>query len=156
MPLIATPHNDGNDILKDKLYSIITKFALVDVEDEVYFVDDLTAVFFDADGFLCLLLDIPIEIDFTKLNQSVQILTNEDVIVATVETPQVVFAKNIGGSQLIKIEISGKVARVFFKKDDYLTLLELEEIHCVTDIQLAAGIISNFNFRIKKTIEESL
>ena len=126
--LTAVPHEEGIDILKQKLYEKIKKFALVDDNKKVYFTGNIHSVFFDTNGVLTATLLVPKEEHLTHWNKWVRLVTDDDKIVADVETPPLQFVKGVGGEQVVKITVSGQAGEVIFKTDEYVTTAEIEPL----------------------------
>ncbi len=124
--LIAVPHSEGLQILKDELFGKIKKFSLVDDQNVVYYSGDIHSVFFDGNGVLTATLLVPKEDHFTHWNKWVRVISDDNKIIANVETPSIQFVKGVGGEQIIKLTVSGEAGNVIFKSDDYLTDAELE------------------------------
>lgn len=127
--LIAVPNNEGVELLKQELYEKITKFALADENGEIYFTDTVHAIYFDNDGVLTVSALIPKDEHFTVWNKWVKLLSDEDKVIADIETPAIQFVKGVGGEQTIKLTVSGQAGEVVFKKDEYLTLGEMNGLY---------------------------
>ncbi len=129
--LIAVPHEDGLQLLKDKLFNDITKFSLVDDENNVYYSADIHSVFFDINGVLTASIIIPKDENFTSFNTGILLQTAQDVIVCTVPTQPIMFVHGIGGEQEVKIAVSGEASQIVFKKDEYITPAEANNIFII-------------------------
>jgi hypothetical protein len=127
--LTAIPNEEGVELLKEELYNRIEKFALVDDSGETYFTDTVHAIFFDTNGVLTISALIPKEEHFTRWNKWVKILSDDNKIIAEIETPAIQFVKGVGGEQTIKLTVSGQAGEVVFKKDEYLTFGELDGLY---------------------------
>lgn len=130
--LTAAPHKDGVDLLKQGLFEEIKKFALVDDNEEVYYTDAVHAVYFDTDGVLTISALIPKDKHFDKWNKWVRVLSIDDKIIAEIETPAIQFVKGVGGEQTIKLTVGGQAGEVVFKKDEYLTIGEMNGLYIST------------------------
>jgi len=126
--LIATPHEEGLQILKDELFERIRKFSLVDEDDVVYYTNALHSTYFDGDGVLTLVAIVPKNEHFTSWNKAVRILSDDDLIIADVATPAIQFVMGVGGEQIIKLTVSGEAGVVNFKADEYITPTEAEDL----------------------------
>ena len=126
--LTAVPNEQGIEILKQKLYDKIKKFALVDDKGKVYFTGNIHSVFFDTNGVLTTTLVVPKEEHLTHWNKWVRIVTDDDKIVADVQTPPLQLVKGVGGEQVVKITVSGQAGEVVFKTDEYVTSSEIETL----------------------------
>jgi len=122
----AVPHADGIQILKDELYEEITKFQLLGDNGAKYYEADIHSIRFDTNGILTASCIVPKEEHFTTWNKWVRILSDDDKIIADVETPPIQWVKGVGGEQEIKLTVSGEAGEVVFKKDEYVTDGELE------------------------------
>ena len=127
--LIAPPHEEGVEILKNQLYKEIKKFSLVDDKGEVYFTDDVNSVYFDNNGVLVVSALIPVDKHFEKWNSAIRVLTIDGKIVVEFETQPIQFVKGVGGEQTLKITVSGKAGEIVFKKTDYITKGELNGLY---------------------------
>ena len=130
--LTAVPNEEGVEILKQELYDKIKKFALVDDSGEIYFTDTVHAIYFDSDGVLTVSALIPKEEHFDRWNKSIQILSDDDKVIADIQTPAIQFVKGVGGEQTVKLTVSGKAGDVVFKKDDYVTAGEMSGLYMST------------------------
>jgi hypothetical protein len=126
--LVALPHKDGIQLLNDKLFKDITKFSLVDDNGDIYFTQDIHSVYFDTNGILTASIIIPKEDNFTSWNSAILLKTDSDVTICTVPTEPIKFVTGIGGEQEVKITISGEVSTIVFKKDEYITMSEANNI----------------------------
>jgi len=129
--LVALPHEDGIQLLNDKLFNDITKFSLVDDNSEVYFTADIHSVYFDVNGILTASIIIPKEDNFTSWNSAILLQTADDVTICTVPTEPIKFVTGIGGEQEVKITISGEASTIVFKKDEYITPSEATNIFII-------------------------
>jgi len=150
--LTAVPNEDGVAILKQELFSKIKKFALVDDSEEIYFTDTVHAIYFDSDGVLTVSALIPKEEHFEKWNKSIQILTDDDKVIADIETPAIQFVKGVGGEQTVKLTVSGKAREVVFKKDDYVTAGEFDGLYLPIVASLTNRINELENILIKNGV----
>lgn len=126
--LIATPHEEGLQILKDELFERIQKFSLVDEDDVVYYTNALHSTYFDGDGVLTLVAIVPKNEHFAHWNKAVRILSDDDLIIADVATPAIQFVMGVGGEQIIKLTVSGEAGVINFKADEYITPTEAEDL----------------------------
>jgi len=126
--LIATPNEEGLQILKDELFGKIQKFSLVDDTDTVYYTSTIHSSYFDDDGVLTVVVIIPKDEHFTKWNKAVRILSDDDLIIADVATPAIQFVMGVGGEQIIKLTVSGEAGVINFKADEYITPTEAQDL----------------------------
>jgi hypothetical protein len=128
--LEALPHPSGLKILKDKLYEKLEHgiFELIDSLDDVYYTDNVHRIYFDSYGVLTITFVIPKDKHFEVWSKKVRILANDGTIITEVNTPEIQFVTGVGGEQIIKLAVSGQAGEVVFKKDEYLTFSEVEEL----------------------------
>lgn len=150
--LVALPNAEGVDLLKQELYSKISKFALVDDDGETYYTNTVHAIYFDSDGVLTISALIPKDEHFTKWNKWVKILSDDEKVIADIETPAIQFVKGVGGEQTIKLTVSGEAGEVVFKKDEYLTIGEMNGLYISTVEALTTKVFQLENKLIEKGI----
>jgi hypothetical protein len=150
--LIAVPHEDGLQLLKDKLFNEITKFSLVDDESNIYFSADIHSVYFDINGVLTASIIIPKDENFTSFNTAVLLQTADDVTVCIVPTQPIMFVHGIGGEQEVKIAVSGETSQIVFKKDEYITPAEANNIFIIPLIANTAHTLFLQNILIEKGV----
>jgi hypothetical protein len=150
--LMAVPNSEGVELLKKEFFEKITKFALADENGEIYFTDTVHSIYFDSDGVLTVSALIPKEEHFTVWNKWVKLLSDEDKVIADIETPAIQFVKGVGGEQTVKLTVGGKAGEVVFKKDEYLTLGELNGLYISTIKALTTKVFQLENKLIKKGI----
>ena len=126
--LIATPHEEGLQILKDELFEKIQKFSLVDDTGTVYYTNAIHSSYFDPDGVLTIIVLVPKDEHFTNWNKAVRILSDDDLIIADVATPAIQFVMGVGGEQVIKLTVSGEAGVINFKADEYITPAEAQDL----------------------------
>ena len=124
---VPTPH--GLALLKQQLYNKIKYFSLIDAQNKRYYTAEVHSVFFDSAGVLSVVFLIPKEQNFTYWNKYVEILDDKKQSIIKYETPQIQFVYGVGGEQIAKLPLSGKAENIVFKKDDYLTQNEFEDIY---------------------------
>ena len=129
MSLIGVPTKEAIALLKEELFEKITKFRLLDEEENAYFEDEIKKLFFDENGVLTAICEIPLEENFTKWNKYLEVIADDGVVITKIETPLIQFVKNIGGAFEVKIGVSGKSAEIIYKKDDYLTDAEFRSFY---------------------------
>jgi hypothetical protein len=132
--LVAIPHEDGLKILNDKLFEKIQKFSLIDDKGKVYYQASIHTTYFDADSVLTVVCIVPKEENFTNWNKHLRILTDDDIIIADIQTPAIQFVTGVGGEQVIKLTVSGEASTVVFKKDEYITISEADELLIETEV----------------------
>jgi len=153
--LEALPHADGLQILKDKLYEKLEhgRFELVDSFDDVYHTDEVHRIYFDSDGVLTVTFLIPKDEHFEKWSKKVRILANDGTIIAEVNTPEIQFVTGVGGEQVIKLAVAGEAGEIIFKKDDYLTETEAQEILLVPIIAGEVLSVQAMRYAIEEEIQ---
>jgi len=150
--LTATPNEEGVEILKQGLFEKIKKFELVDDNNESYYVATVHSVYFDSNGVLTISALVPKDKHFDKWNKWINILTDDNKIIANIETPAIQFVMNVGGEQTIKLTVSGSAGEVIFKKDDYMTTGEYEGLVLPTIEALTTKVFNLETTLIKKGI----
>ena len=126
--LVTVPHEEGLSILEDELYERIQRFELIDSDDNVYYESSIHASYFDGDGVLTVTLIIPKENHFTVWNKAVRIKSDDGLIIADILTPAIQFVKGVGGTQEVKLAVSGEAGVINFKADEYITVIEANEL----------------------------
>jgi hypothetical protein len=129
--LVGIPHKEGLEILKNELFERIRKFELLNDKKQPYYAGNLHSVFFDSNGVLTAIAVIPVEEHFTEWNKWVRVRADTGEIICEIETPAIQFVKGVGGEQVIKIAVSGEAGSVAFKRDDYVTSAEIEQLIAV-------------------------
>ena len=127
--LIAIPHEQGLSLLQNELYEKIASFELIDTDNNVYHADTIHSSYFDNGGILTIIVIIPKENHFTVWNKSVRIKSDDDRIIADVQTPAIQFVTGVGGEQEIKLTVSGEAGEIVFKADEYITDSELNNLY---------------------------
>jgi hypothetical protein len=126
--LVAIPHTEGLQILKDELFERIQKFSLIDDTDTVYYTNTIHSTYFDTDGVLTVVVIVPKAEHFTNWNKAVRVLSDDDLIIADVATPAIQFVMGVGGEQIIKLTVSGEAGVINFKADEYITPTEAQDL----------------------------
>ena len=150
--LIATPNEEGLQILREELFERIQKFSLIDENDEAYFSGGVHSTYFDDNGVLTVVVIIPKEEHFTHWNKAVRVLSDDDKIIADVATPAIQFVKGIGGEQTIKITVSGEAGEIAFKADEYITPTEAQELFLAPVIANTSLVLALQNKLIEKGV----
>jgi hypothetical protein len=145
--LVAVPHAEGIDILKNELFERIKKFELIDDEDVSYFQSTVHSVHTDEDEVLTVIVIIPKEDHFTNWNKIVRILSDDGKIIADIQTPAIQFVKGVGGEQVVKLAVSGdKPMDIIFKSSEYITPAEANELYL-------RPIIANTNYMLQMNLK---
>lgn len=128
---VATEH--GLALLKSTLKNTATKYALIgaDTHDATstgaFYTANIETSFYDANGVLTFVVELPIETDFNKYLYAIAITDTNNQIVVNTPTPKIALAKGIGGMVTIKAAVTGEAGEVIFKKNDYVTGTEIRE-----------------------------
>jgi len=150
--LVATPNEEGLQILRDELFERIQKFSLIDENDVAYYSNSVHSTYFDENGVLTVVVIVPTDEHFTNWNKAVRVLSDDDKIIADVATPSIQFVMGVGGEQIIKLTVSGEAGTIAFKADEYITPVEAQEL-------FLAPIVANTNLNIvlqNKLIEKGV
>jgi len=150
--ITAEPNAEGLDVLQQELYEKITQFSLIDNEGNEYYKNSIHSSFFDTDGVLTVIVQIPKDEHFTVWNAELRVLSDDNKIITKVETPAIQFVKGVGGTQTVKIAVSGKANSIIYKADDYITIAELEGMYMGAIQALTAKVFRLENILIKKGI----
>ncbi len=124
--LIGTHNHD--DVKLNKLIDGSSNLTYNQIAEYIYYKNEIESSYFDNDGILTFNLIIPTENNFKDFNYAVVVATKENEILATIPTPKIQLLKGIGGSQVVKLGISGEPGQMNFKATDYLTMNEADEI----------------------------
>ncbi len=149
--LKAVPTQEGLDILNSELKEKATRFCLIgatsynnvalenilkkdnitysNIGKYVFHLDGIESQYFDKDSVLSFQVIVPVETDFKHYMYAVAIITDDNKLVVLTRTPKIVPIKGVGGTFLIKTAVKGVASSIVFKKGEYITLEELEEIH---------------------------
>ncbi len=135
--LQAIPTQHGLDILNSEFKATATKYKLVGAltHDAAsgdwysFYHDTIETSYFDENGVLTFILNLPIETHFDEYLHQIQILDDNDQAVVICDTPKVALAKGIGGMVTLKAAITGSAGEVVFKSSEFVTETELQELH---------------------------
>ncbi len=133
--LQAIPTDHGLDVLTSHLKETVTTYSLVgalthDAEALYTFHSNtIETSYFDENGVLTFILDLPIDTHFDEYLHQIQILDDSGEIVIDCPTPKVALAKGIGGMVTLKTPITGESGDVVFKSSEFVTETELKELH---------------------------
>ncbi len=131
----AVPTEHGLTILTDELAATATEYVLIGALElgaaslTEFFRDTISASYYDDEGIMTFVVDLPIDTDFGNYLYQINIVDADDITVLEVETPKVSLAKGIGGQVTIKTTITGQPTDIIFKKNDYVTISELVDVH---------------------------
>jgi hypothetical protein len=152
--LTGVPTDYGISILKAKLYEKIKRFNLIDSLGEKYFTDTVHRVYFDSEGVLSVTVIIPKDQHFTLWNKYIELTDEEERVIISLQTPEIQFVRGVGGEIQIKLPVSGEVGDVIFKKDEYLTEYEAQEMFLEPILNLWALNSTIQQSILKREIEE--
>ena len=141
------PTQDGLKELKEHTKESLQKVEFLDANKKKFYEFDIFTSFYDGDGVLTALFDVPNELNLTIPTHFINVVANNKVI-ATGELPTpITFIKGVGGVQTLKFPISGKAGEVVFKNNNFITEVEFEERYLSTLVNL---------WNYVKTIEKKL
>lgn len=132
--LQAIPTELGLSILSSHLKESVTQYALVGsltfdaTELNAFYTNTIETSYFDENGVLTFILNLPIETHFDEYLHQIQILDTQGQIVIECATPKVALAKGIGGMVTLKAAVRGSVGEVVFKSSDFITTTEIREL----------------------------
>ncbi len=131
---VATSY--GLDVLYSELKSQATKYALLgasthDLDDSdasKFYEATIETSYFDDNGVLTFIVNLPTDKDFEKYLYSIVITDASGQIIIKSPTPKVALAIGIGGMVTIKAAVTGEAGEIVFKAHDYITESELEDL----------------------------
>lgn len=127
--LQGLPTKEALQTLGEAFKEAIKKYALVDVDGNQFYTGNITRTYFDQNGVLTVLFEIPVEENITTPANSFALLDENNAVLVEVPLPtQIEFITGFGGEIPVKIPISGQPATVVFKADSYITETEAKEI----------------------------
>ncbi|WP_216607783.1 hypothetical protein [Vibrio sp. RE88] len=134
--LQAIPTQHGIGILNSELKNTVTKYRLIgalthDAPSESlysFFENTIETSYYDDNGVLTFILNLPIEQHFDEYLHQIHVLDNNNQSVIECSTPKVALPKGIGGMVTLKAAISGEAGEVIFKHSEFVTETELTEL----------------------------
>lgn len=150
--LTAIPTPQGLEILNTELKEKATHFVLVgaktyqdkkldaiiedkvgatieDIKPFIFYTDEIETSFYDEDGVLTIVAQIPVEKDLNDYMYGIGVVTADTKeLVAFTDTPKIVPIAGVGGTLNIKIAVRGTAGEIVFKKNDYITVTEAQEL----------------------------
>lgn len=131
---IATEH--GLSLLSSEFKNQAKKFQLIghtelnktEADLTVFHSADIETSYFDNNKVLTFVIQIPVDSDFQKYVYKINIIDTSDKVVANIQTPKIFLAKGIAGTLTIKAAVTGNAGEIVFKKDDYITTPEMNDI----------------------------
>lgn len=131
---IATSY--GLDVLSSQLKSSATKYALLgasthnrpDSEAAAFYEAVIETSYFDDNGVLTFVINLPKDRDFDKYLYAIVILDDTNQVIIKANTPKAALSTGIGGMITIKAAVRGQAGEIVFKAHDYITAPELEDL----------------------------
>lgn len=147
--LTATATSYGLNVLSSNLKSRATKYALLgasthnrpDNEAAVFYEATIEASYFDDNGVLTFVINLPKDRDFGKYLYAISILDDTNQTIIRANTPKAALSTGIGGMITIKAAVRGQAGEIVFKAHDYITVSELEDLWMAPIYANAAAII---------------
>jgi len=125
--MILMPTQDGLNELKEYTKESLQKVEFLDANRKKFYEFEIFTSFYDGNGVLTALFDVPSELNLTTPTHFINVVANNKVI-ATGELPtQITFVKGVGGVQTLKFPISGKAGEIVFKNNHFITEEEFRE-----------------------------
>lgn len=90
---------------------------------------EIETSYYDDNGVLTFILNLPIETDFKEYLHKITILDANSQIVIECATPKVALAKGVGGMVTIKVAVTGEAGEIVFKATDYITEQEFKDLY---------------------------
>jgi len=145
--MILMPTPDGLQKLKEHTKEGLQKAILLDRSKKKIAEFEIFTSYYDGNGVLTALFDIPNELDLTTPAEYLYVVAN-DIVIATGKLPTpITFIKGVGGIQTLKFPIKGEAGDVVFKNNHFITEVEFEE-------RYLSGLINLYNY--VKTLEKKL
>ena len=146
---IATSH--GLNVLSSTLKNTAINYALVGAtthnrpanEAGTFYEAEIETSYFDDNGVLTFVVNLPKDRDFDKYLYSIVIKDNTGQIIIKADTPKVALSTGIGGIVTIKAAVNGAAGEIVFKAHDYITAPELEDLWMNAIYANATAIIKN-------------
>jgi len=143
----ATEH--GLSVLNSALKNTATRYQLIGAVnyDElinntaVFYNEEIETSYYDNNGVLTFVVELPIAEDFGKYLYAIQIVDNDGQVVINAPTPKVALATGIGGMVTIKAAVTGEAGEVVFKASDYVTTSELQDLWLTQATNAERGLI---------------
>lgn len=135
--LQGIPTQHGISILKSNLKQTAKKFQLIGALTHnapteslsVFHTDTIEASYYDDNGVLTFVFNLPIETHFNEYLYQIKIVDTSDQSIVDCQTPVIALAKGIGGMVALKAAVSGQAGQVIFKHNQYVTETELLGLH---------------------------
>lgn len=125
--MILMPTQDGLKELKEHTKESLQKVEFLDANKKKFYEFDIFTSFYDGNGVLTALFDVPSELNLTIPTHFVNVVANNKVIAAGELPTHITFVKGVGGVQTIKFPISSKAGEVVFKNNNFITEVEFKE-----------------------------
>ncbi|MFA0405192.1 hypothetical protein [Vibrio sp. 10N.222.52.C12] len=135
--LQGIPTQHGISILKSNLKQTAKKFQLIGALTHnaptaslsVFHTDTIEASYYDDNGVLTFVFNLPIETHFNEYLYQIKIIDTSDQSIVDCQTPVIALARGIGGMVTLKAAVSGQAGQVIFKHNQYVTETELLGLH---------------------------
>lgn len=135
--LQGIPTQHGISILKSNLKQTAKKFQLIGALTHnaptaslsVFHTDTIEASYYDDNGVLTFVFNLPIERHFNEYLYQIKIVDTAGQSIVDCQTPVIALAKGIGGMVTLKAAVSGQAGQVIFKHNQYVTETELLGLH---------------------------
>ena len=127
--LMLLPTSDGIELIKEDIKSNLKYAVLLDVNKQEIKRYEFYSIYYDADGVLTALFEIPVDENITTPMKYIRVVNNDNVIISEGETPEITFVKGLGGVQTLKFAVSGEAGEIVFKANDYITKTEFDELY---------------------------
>ncbi|MFA0446143.1 hypothetical protein AB4516_15665 [Vibrio sp. 10N.222.54.F12] len=135
--LQGIPTQHGISILKSNLKQTAKKFQLIGALTHnaptaslsVFHTDTIEASYYDDNGVLTFVFNLPIETHFNEYLYQIKIVDTAGQSIVDCQTPVIALAKGIGGMVTLKAAVSGQAGQVIFKHNQYVTETELLGLH---------------------------
>ena len=150
--LMMLPSKDGLKLLKENIKENLKYAVLLDEKKQEIKRYEFVSIFYDEDGVLTALFEVPIAENLTVPMKFLRIENKEKIVISEGETPEITFVKGVGGMQTLKFAVSGKAGEIVFKANDYLTKEEFEELYAPLITALTDRITTLENKLIEKGV----
>lgn len=150
--LMLLPSQDGLELLKEDLKSNLKHAVLLDKDKKEIKRYEFNSIYYDKDKVLTALFEVPIEENLTTPMKYLRVINSDGVVISEGETPEITFVKGVGGVQTLKFAVSGEAGEVVFKKYDYITVSEMEDLYMSTIESLTTKVMQLENILIEQGV----
>lgn len=148
--LTAIPTVEGIEILNSELIEQVKEFVLIGSKDHnvqiledrlnqevlsyeqineyVFYKASIESSYYDDEGVLTFSCMIPVDEDLENYTYAVGIITKDSKLVSLTRTPKIIPIRGIGGAFVVKVAIKGEAGDIVFKKSEYITVNEADEL----------------------------